>query len=227
MSAQSPRFASVVLDVDSTLCGIEGIDYLAALRGPDVGGHIARLTEGAMRGDIGLGSIYSARLALVLPTSEDVRALSSAYEASVAPGAGEAIARMRSAGVSVTLVSGGIRQAILPVARALGFADADLWAVAITFDARGRYSAYDAESPLTTTHRGKQEVVRRLLSNGELRHPLLVVGDGATDAATRSVADAFAAYTGFARHEAAVRAADFVVASFEELVQLVLPDWTQ
>jgi phosphoserine phosphatase len=227
MSAQSPRFASVVLDVDSTLCGIEGIDYLAARRGPDVGGHIARLTEGAMRGDIGLGSIYGARLALVLPTSEDVSALSSAYEASVAPGAGEAIARMRSAGVSVTLMSGGIRQAILPVARSLGFADSDLWAVAVTFDTRGHYSAYDAESPLTSTRRGKQEIVRRLLSSGELRHPLLVVGDGATDAATRSVADAFAAYTGFTRHEVAVRAADFIVASFEELLQLVLPGSTE
>jgi phosphoserine phosphatase len=214
----------VVLDVDSTLCGIEGIDYLAARRGPDVGGHIARLTEGAMRGDIGLGSIYGARLALVLPSSDDVHALSGAYEASVAPGAAEAIASLRSAGVSVTLVSGGIRQAILPVARSLGFADSDLWAVAISFDARGRYNAYDAESPLTSTSRGKQEIVRQLLSNGELRRPLLMVGDGATDAATRSVADAFAAYTGFARHEAVVRVADFVVANFQELQQLVIPD---
>ena len=43
------RFASVVLDVDSTLCGIEGIDFLAARRGPDVGERIAELTDRAMR----------------------------------------------------------------------------------------------------------------------------------------------------------------------------------
>ena len=29
-------FASVVLDVDSTLCGVEGIDWLAQRRGPEV-----------------------------------------------------------------------------------------------------------------------------------------------------------------------------------------------
>ena len=36
-------FASVVLDVDSTLCGVEGIDWLAARRGAEAGALIAKL----------------------------------------------------------------------------------------------------------------------------------------------------------------------------------------
>ena len=35
------RYRSVILDVDSTLCAIEGIDWLAAQRGPEVAARIA------------------------------------------------------------------------------------------------------------------------------------------------------------------------------------------
>src|SRR5205085_3697398 len=56
------RFASVVLDVDSTLCGIEGIDVLAMRRGPEVGRRIAEITDRAMRGEIALERVYGERL---------------------------------------------------------------------------------------------------------------------------------------------------------------------
>ena len=42
------RYRSLVLDVDSTVAGIEGIDWLAARRGPDVARQISALTHGAM-----------------------------------------------------------------------------------------------------------------------------------------------------------------------------------
>ena len=51
-------FASVVLDVDSTLCGVEGIDWLAGLRGSDVGAQVTALTDRAMRGRIALDAVY-------------------------------------------------------------------------------------------------------------------------------------------------------------------------
>ncbi|MBC7671248.1 MAG: hypothetical protein H7247_02400, partial [Polaromonas sp.] len=50
-------FASVILDVDSTLCGIEGIDWLADRRGPAVGAGVTALTDGAMRGEIALDGV--------------------------------------------------------------------------------------------------------------------------------------------------------------------------
>src|SRR4029079_8238937 len=49
-----PRFASVVLDVDSTVSGIEGIDWLARRRGGDIATNVARGTADAMRGAIPL-----------------------------------------------------------------------------------------------------------------------------------------------------------------------------
>jgi phosphoserine phosphatase len=214
-------FASVVIDVDSTLCGIEGIDFLAARRSGDIGARIAAVTDRAMRGEVALESVYGERLTLIQPTAADVDALADEYRESLAPGAAPAIAAMRSAGVRLILISGGVRQAIAPVARALGFADQDLYAVSLTFDAAGNYVAYDTHSPLTT-QRGKPEVVARLAGEGKLRRPILAVGDGATDVPLRSIADTFAAYIGFARRPSVVANADVELGSFAELEKLVL-----
>ncbi len=210
-------YSSVVLDVDSTLCGIEGIDWLAARRGPEAGVHIAELTDRAMNGDLALDAVYGERLGAVRPTRDDLAALASAYEAALAPGAAAAIARMRTAGRRIVLVSGGIRNAILPVARRLGIDETDVHAVNVLVDVHGAYETYDAYSPMTTAD-GKRSVVAAL----GLPRRLVAVGDGATDLAIRPVADAFVAFTGYVRREPVVAGADAVVETFDQLVELVL-----
>ncbi|MDB4884438.1 MAG: hypothetical protein JWL95_3204 [Gemmatimonadetes bacterium] len=210
-------FASVVLDVDSTLCGVEGIDWLAARRGAEVGALIAELTDRAMRGEVALDAVYGERLAMVRPTSGDLDALAAEYVRTLAPGASAAITSMRASGRRIVLVSGGIRNAILPLARQLGIADADVHAVGVRVGAGGEYDSYDASSPMTTAE-GKRSVVEAL----QLPRRLLAVGDGATDLAIRPAADAFAAYTGFVRRDAIVSRADIVLNSFDQLAELVL-----
>jgi phosphoserine phosphatase len=210
-------FASVVLDVDSTLCGVEGIDWLAARRGAEAGARIAELTDRAMRGEIALDAVYGERLATVRPTRDDLDALAAEYVRTLAPGASVAIARMRASGRRVVLVSGGIRNAILPVARQLGIADADVHAVRVSVDEDGGYESYDVGSPMATAE-GKRSVVQAL----GLPRRLLAVGDGATDLAIRPVADAFAAFTGFVRRDGVVASADTVLDSFDQLAELVL-----
>lgn len=214
----APRFASVILDVDSTLAGIEGIDVLASSAGPATAERIARLTERAMSGEIALERVYGERLAALRPTREAVAALADAYRRALAPGAAAAIAAMRAAGVRLALVSGGLREAILPLATELAFDDADVRAVPIRFDADGTYAGFDEASPLAT-QRGKAPAARSLA----LPRPTLAVGDGATDLAMRPAVDAFAAYVGFARRETVVAEADYVLDSFDALRALVLP----
>jgi len=213
-----PRFRAVVLDVDSTLCGVEGIDWLAGRRGAKVAGDIAQLTQRAMEGSIPLEAVYGNRLALIRPTAAEIAGLARVYADALAPGAREAIFRMRGEGVVVALVSGGIKQAIEPLARDLGFDGESLHAVSVTFDESGNFAGYDDRSPLAT-QRGKRDVVARL----NLPRPSIAVGDGASDVAMRESADAFAAFTGFARREAVVKAADHVLSSFRDLTELVLP----
>lgn len=217
----APRFRSLALDVDSTLCGIEGIDALAERRGPDVAAQIAAVTQRAMAGTVALEQVYGERLRIIQPTRDDVAAVAEQYRASVAPGAREAIDAMRRARVRVVLVSGGIREAILPVAADLGFAAEDVFAVSIVFDVAGKYLGFDTVSPLVT-QRGKATVVRSLVEQKRLVKPVLACGDGATDIAMKSAADALAAYIGFAERKAVVDAADFTVASFAEIARVVL-----
>lgn len=210
-------YRSVVLDVDSTLSGIEGIDWLAARRGPDVRDRIAAATQSAMRGDTPLDTVYGERLALVRPTRAEIAALGEAYIAAAAPGAREAIAELRRHDVRVSIVSGGIRGAIEPLAAHLGVTPTDVHAVALRFDAAGEYAGYDLESPLWRSG-GKPVLVRSL----RLEERILAMGDGMTDAELRSVVSTFVAFTGFARHERVVAAADAEVARFDALPPLVL-----
>jgi phosphoserine phosphatase len=210
------RFASVILDVDSTLCGIEGIDWLASRRGGRVADESRSLTERAMDGEITLDAVYGARLALIRPTLQEIVALSEAYRAAVDPDAPSVIERLRSRGVHLFLVSGGLRRAIEPLALDLGFMRDDVFAVELRWDASGAYVGFDRESPLTSQE-GKLEIVRRIA----LDRPALAVGDGATDAAMRPGVEAFAAFTGFVTREHVLKQADYVLPSFKHLQELV------
>ncbi len=219
-----PRYPSLLLDVDSTLAGVEGIDWLAARRGAATAAAVAEATERAMRGDLALDAVYGERLARVRPDRGDCEALAAAYQAALAPGAADALERMRAGGVRIALVSGGLRQAILPLARSLGFAPADVYAVDVVFDMGGAYFAYDAGS-LLATQGGKGDVARGVLAAwGVAARPALGCGDGSTDLALRGAGacDALAAFTGFARRDAVVAAADHVVDNFDALAGLVL-----
>ncbi|HET7456875.1 MAG TPA: HAD-IB family phosphatase [Gemmatimonadaceae bacterium] len=213
-----PRFASVVLDVDSTLSGIEGIDWLAARRGDGVSAAVAALTDRAMRGEIALDEVFGTRLAMVRPTRDEVAALTREYEAHAAPGAADAVRALRRAGVRVVVVSGGLREAVAPFAAAmLGVPDGDVHAVRVRFDDGGAYAGYDEASPLATAT-GKRTLVESL----DLPAPALAVGDGATDLAMRPAVSAFAAFTGFASRAPVVAAAEYTVSSFSQLLDLVL-----
>ncbi len=212
------RYATVILDVDSTVASIEGIDWLAALRTPDVAAQIAAGTGRAMEGIVSLEAVYAERLRLVAPRRDEIDALGKAYVAAIAPGARETVAALRRAEVRVMLFSGGLRESILPVADALTIPRDDVHAVSIRFNADGSYADYDRVSPFATNS-GKPAMVERLAP----ARRILAVGDGATDARMKAVVDTFAAFTQFARREPVVKAADVELRSFAELTRYVIP----
>lgn len=211
----SPAFRTVLLDCDSTLSALEGIDELAAEHRQE----IAALTAAAMRGELPLEEVYGRRLAVVRPGRERVEALGRAYVAAMVPGAREAVAALRDAGVHVRVLSGGLRPAVLRIAREVGIPDTAVGAVDVFFTSDGAYAGFDAASPLTRSG-GKAEAVRRWLA--ELPRPILMVGDGVTDAEARPPADAFAAFTGVIERPAVVAVADAVARTMDEVVALAL-----
>jgi len=207
------RFATVILDADSTLSAIEGIDWLAARRGATVEREVREHTDAAMRGEIPLESVYAARLDSVQPTADDILALGDAYCAAVAPDAVRVLREGRAAGMRWIIVSGGLRQALLPLAELLGVPADDLHAVDIRFGSDGSFAGFDEANPLARAG-GKPTLVRSL---GGLKGPILAVGDGQTDAELQSVVGEFWAYAGFVERSNVVARADKTVRSFTEL----------
>jgi len=213
------RYGAVVFDVDSTIAALEGIDWLAERRGEPLATEIRLLTEQAMAGTIPLEAVYARRLALIRPTRRELRELGEAYVAAVQPGARALCAVLLAAGCGLALVSGGLREAILPLAHHVGIDDEDVHAVEIDFDENGEFVGLRGDQPLAT-QQGKPIVLHAL--RDELDRPVVMVGDGSTDAAVRGVTDAFIAYTGVVRRAAVVAVADAEAADFKALHALLV-----
>jgi phosphoserine phosphatase len=210
------RFSTVVFDVDSTLSGIEGIDWLAERRGAEVAATVAALTARAMEGEAELQSVYGKRLELVRPSREDVSALGEAYVSAITPQAKAVISELQSKHVGVHLVSGGIAQAVNRLAGELSVPLANVHAVGAYFDDSGQYAGYDRESPLTQ-HSGK----RALLATLHLEKPVLMLGDGVTDLEAAPAVDSFVAFTGYASRPAVIAGADHAISELGQLLELI------
>ena len=211
------RFHTLVLDVDSTLTAVEGIDWLAARRSPEVAAEVARLTHEAMEGTAALDSVYARRLELVKPSRADLMLLGTAYVAKIAPESHSVIRQLQSSGIDVHLISGGLAPAVGQIADAVGIPIANVHAVDTYFDDAGEYSRYDRRSPLTRQF-GKREIIGLL----DLLPPVLMVGDGMTDVDVIPAVQAFAAFTGFVTRPAVVARADYTISRLGELLELVL-----
>ena len=211
------RFKSVVLDVDSTLSGVEGIDWLASLRGAEVEAWSAALTVRAMEGVIPIEAVYGERMRVVKPTLSEIQKLGAVYLDRVASRARETLAELRARDVELVMVSGGLREAILPLAKELGVREERVHAVSVFFDRDGEYIGFDERS-LLTRQNGKRSAVKEMALTG----PVLAVGDGMTDCEIRPVVDGFAAFTGFMKRDPVVERADYVLENFDQLRALVL-----
>lgn len=209
-----PKFRTLILDVDSTLSRIEGIEWLARLRGEEVFARINDVTERAMRGELEFDGVYAARLDAVRPTRDEMASLGEAYIEHIAPDAAVTIARLIADGVRVMIVSGGMLDPVLRLAAHVGILSSDVHAVPVFFDENGEYAGYDHEHPCSR-QLGKRTVVSGLT----LDRPALLVGDGMTDAEVKPAVDSFAAFTGAVRRETIVALADFEVTSFPELFE--------
>ena len=167
-------FDVICFDCDSTLSRIEGIDELARRVG--MGEEMSKLTDLAMNGVVPLEAVYERRLSLIRPDQDSINWLADLYIAEIVEGVKEVFASLLAQDKAVHIISGGLRQAILPLAEYLGLPESHVHAVDIYFNEDGSYRNYDLNSPLARTG-GKAVVVGTLKGQGSL----VMVGDGKTD----------------------------------------------
>ena len=168
-------FDVICFDCDSTLTKIEGIDELAKWAG--VGDEMARLTDAAMNGELPLEAVYAKRLEVIRPDRASIEKLADLYIQEMVDGVKQVFAALVSLGKEVHIISGGLRQAILPLANLLDIPEHHVHAVNINFMADGSYLNFDVNSALARSG-GKYDVCKQLL-NG--KQSLVMIGDGKTD----------------------------------------------
>ncbi len=168
-------FDVICFDCDSTLSKIEGIDELAGRVG--LGEEMSKLTDAAMNGEVPLEAVYEQRLSLIRPDQGSIDWLADLYIEQIVDGVKKGFETLTAQGKELHIISGGVRQAILPLARSLGLSEAQVHAVDIYFNEDGSYRDYDRNSPLARSA-GKAEICKRLLKP---QVSMVMIGDGKTD----------------------------------------------
>ncbi len=198
-------FDAVCFDCDSTLSRIEGIDELARRAG--LFDACSALTEQAMNGELPLEAVYARRLEMIRPNRAALDWLAELYIAEMTPGALTAVQTLTEQGKNVHIISGGLRQAILPLAAVLGVPDERVHAVDIFLDRQSEYTDFDRASPLAVSG-GKARICRRI----RLTQPrLAMVGDGKTDLEAKLAGAYMVGFGGVADRPLVRAEADFFI----------------
>lgn len=207
----------LLLDCDSTLCAIEGVDELAALRGPQTEAQVIDLTNQAMDGSVPINEVFGRRLDLILPNQEMCDKVGQLYIKRLSPGVAEILAKLKKSGWEAIIISGGFTPVIQPVANYLGISN--VYAVDLFFNEDGSYRGFDEEAP-TARNGGKPEVIR-MLKRDSAPFQSVMVGDGVSDLETNSEVDLFVGFGGVVSREAVKNQATAFIMSFDELPAII------
>ena len=198
-------FDIVCFDCDSTLSKIEGIDELGRQSG--LFDELVALTNAAMNGEQALEAVYGKRLELIKPDKAQMASLADLYIAEIVDGVEEVFSTLLAQGKQVHIISGGIRQAILPLAEKLGLSADKVHAVDILFNADGSYKDFDQQSPLARTG-GKATVCKKIQKDGT---SMVMIGDGKTDLEAKKAGAKVIGFGGVMQRDIVVEQADIFV----------------
>ncbi len=223
-------FDLIFFDCDSTLSTIEGIDELAKLKGKDW--RVGLLTQKAMDGDLDLSEVYGKRLQAIRPTRGQLKAIEERYWETIVPDVQAVLDALRFLNKEVFIISGGLAEPVRGFGQRLGVPADHIRAVELEYNElsgdwwryyepqtqhRQTYLDYD-EGPLTVTS-GKPKIINELAGDRHGRR--LMVGDGSSDLATRSVVDLFVGFGGVVAREKVLKESDIFLHS--ESIAPILP----
>lgn len=195
---------SVIIDFDSTLIAVESLEEILRPHlqaNPELAQEMEEITNRGMEGLMSFRESLEKRLDLAQPTLADVENFAQQADQYLTPGFDEIIVWLISRGVDVRIVSGGLLEAIVPLASRLGIAPEKVHAVALRWDANGEFDGIDPGDPFSDTKRAGFARLRP-----ELDSPCIVIGDGYTDFALfdSGLAEHFIAFTAHQRRGSVV-----------------------
>lgn len=183
---------AVFVDCDSTLTAVEGIDELAGRIG--AGDQIAAITNRAMAGELDLADAFEQRMQAVRPDRQALAWLVERYAQNEVAHAAAALRQLAADGCAVNVLSSGLRQAVKPFADRLAVPGLQVYAVPVKFDEAGSYVGYSQDCPLVKAD-GKAQLCARLAARAKAK-TMIMVGDGANDAAAVDAGAHFIQFAG-------------------------------
>lgn len=210
-----------LIDFDSTITQVEGLDELAAIalksdpNGEAKVAQIKALTDKGMAGELSFSESLSQRLALLNANKSHVDILIEFLKENIT----ESFHRNRSFlsqyADNILIISSGFKDFIVPIAEYLGLKPQNVYANTFIYNDEGDIIGIEQENPLSRTG-GKIEVVKQLNLEGHIS----VIGDGFTDYEIKKsgLANRFYAFTENVERPAVIEVADFVIKSLDEFL---------
>ena len=146
-----------------------------------------------------------------LKTREQIK-----YISELVDGVEDVFAALAKHHKTVHIISGGLRPAILPLAKLLNVLEENVHAVDVYFSENGDYLGYETKSPLVKNG-GKATVVKSLQSTN-----LVMIGDGKTDLEAQQTGVKVIGFGGVVNRKVVREYADFFVSNKNMMAVLPL-----
>ncbi len=219
--------AYFIIDFDSTFVTLESLEELAAItlkkraNSKEILEKIKHITTLGMEGKITFSESLHKRLLLFQTSKHDIDKLIIKIKKNITPSVKNNKQFFIDNAEQIYIVSGGFNEFIFPIVKEFGLLKDHVLANTFTFNKKGVVTGFDIKNPLSKNG-GKIKVVKNLKLDGKV----YMVGDGFTDYEVRKNghAEKFFAFTENIKRESVIKKADYVSASFDEILyKLRLP----
>jgi D-3-phosphoglycerate dehydrogenase / 2-oxoglutarate reductase len=214
----------LIIDFDSTLVSVEGLEVLAdiVLRARDdrveVLADIKRICDLGMAGKVTFEQSLRSRLKHFSPNQTQLDELNARLLEKITPSVLAHKDFLKSNADNVYVVSGGFTEWINPVVSELGLKQSNVIANSFVFDDSGCMAGIDEDCRILND-KGKARAVEALSLNGEV----YAIGDGYTDYEIKSegAANKFILFTENVTRTDMIDFADDIANSFSRVIELV------
>ena len=215
---------SLIIDFDSTIIGLETLEYLADISTNDSSdkkkliSQISHYTNLAMNGDITFEQSLDLRFDLIKLNRQDINNSISYLKNKIDTSFLDNINFFKKHFDSIYIVSGGFKSIIHSVLNSALDADWNVYANEFVFDDKGNVKGVEEGNPLSLS-KGKVELVKSL----NLKNDIIIVGDGYTDYEIKkfNVAKYFLAYTAHIKRNNVINNADVVCSDFYDVIEFI------
>jgi D-3-phosphoglycerate dehydrogenase / 2-oxoglutarate reductase len=216
-----PEKRYFVIDFDSTITKVEGLDQLAVIslkgnpEGEKIAHEIKNLTDLGMNGEISYSEALQKRIALLKANKKHIATLIEFLNENITDSFERNKPFLQEFADNIIVISGGFKEFIDPVVEGLGLKTENVYANTFIFDENNDIIGVDESNPLAKSG-GKIKLLESLDLDGHIS----VIGDGYTDYELKKSggADRFYAFIENVKRDNVIPGADFVIKSLDEFL---------